>query len=86
MNELEEYLLNNNTINEDNYYSKKIHLLLNNIYILFCSCNYCYYCCNSCYNYCNSCNYRNYCYSCNSYNSCNSCNNCNYYNIIDSIK
>ena len=75
MNELEEYLLNNNTINEDNYYSKKINLLLNNIYILFCTCYYC-----------NSCNYRNYCYSCNSYNSCNSCNNCNYYNIIESIK
>lgn len=75
MNELEEYLLNNNTINEDNYYSKKINFLLNNIYILFCTCYYC-----------NSCNYRNYCYSCNSYNSCDSCNNCNYYNCIDSIK
>lgn len=75
MNELEEYLLNNNTINEENYYSKKINFLLNNIYILFCTCYLC-----------NSCNYRNYCYSCNSYNSCNSCNNCNYYNIIDSIK
>jgi hypothetical protein len=75
MNELEEYLLNNNTINEDNYYSKKINLLIINIYILFCTCYLC-----------NSCNYRNYCYSCNSYNSCNSCNNCNYYNIIDSIK
>ena len=28
MNELEEYLLNNNTINEDNYYSNKFNLLL----------------------------------------------------------
>ena len=75
MNEFEEYLLNNNTINEENYYSKKFNLLLNNIYILFCTCYFC-----------NGCNYRNYCYSCNSYNSCDNCNNCNYYNIMDSIK
>jgi hypothetical protein len=78
MNELEEYLLNNNTINEENYYSKKFNLLLNNIYILFCN-NY-----NS-YEYCNNYDYCNYCNSYNSYNSYDSCNNCNYYNSIDSI-